>query len=359
MSEHDEAQKVIESAMRDPAVYAKLAARENEVWGKILPALAVNPASGEDAAASSALRMGRHHSSLPHICKEKNLHFERAVSLGCGAGRLERYLLDHKVCRQAHGIDISDAAIDAARQSAAADNLPVTYEAADLNFVELPESAFDLVVAQTSLHHVLFLEHVAFQAWRTLKPDGYMWVHDFVGETQGQYAEKRLQIINELLAILPEKFRANRISNRTATKIVRPAPGRLGSPFEKIRSAEIVPVLTRLFDVEWKTEFTAFLDLVAPTGTRAAFNENEDTRTLLEVLHLMESICLREGIIEPVGGQYLLRPKNIDRSTPFDDIFPHAIKPGGGPAVTAPREPKMTYLIKGLMNLVASVRPSK
>jgi hypothetical protein len=30
-------------------------------------------------------------------------------------------------------------------------NLPLTYEVADLNFVQLPEETFDLVVAQTAL----------------------------------------------------------------------------------------------------------------------------------------------------------------------------------------------------------------
>lgn len=48
-----------------------------------------------------------------------------------------------------------------AREIAARENLPLTYEVADLNFIELPPKAFDLVVAQTSLHHVLFLEKVA------------------------------------------------------------------------------------------------------------------------------------------------------------------------------------------------------
>jgi hypothetical protein len=31
-----------------------------------------------------------------------------------------------------------------------------------------------------------------------------LWIHDFIGETQGQYDPKRLSIMNQLLAILPE-----------------------------------------------------------------------------------------------------------------------------------------------------------
>src|SRR5207247_10485836 len=143
--------------------------------------------------------------------QERNLKFENGLTLGCGAGRCERDLVSRGVCRSFHGIDISEEAIAAAREIAKEQNLPLTYEVADLNFVELPEKRFDLVVAQTCLHHVLFLERVAEQAWHSLKSNGYLWIHDYVGETQQQYDPKRLSIMNQVMAVLPEKFRKNKI----------------------------------------------------------------------------------------------------------------------------------------------------
>jgi hypothetical protein len=53
-----------------------------------------------------------------------------------------------------------------------------------------------------------------------------------------QYDPKRLLIVNQLLAILPEKFRKNKINGKLATQIKTPEPGRLASPFESIRSAD-------------------------------------------------------------------------------------------------------------------------
>jgi 2-polyprenyl-3-methyl-5-hydroxy-6-metoxy-1,4-benzoquinol methylase len=79
----------------------------------------------------------------------------------CGAGKLERALVQASMCRSFHGIDTSEKAIAAAREIAKEQDLPLTYEGADLNFLELPEKIFDLVVAQTALHHILFLERVA------------------------------------------------------------------------------------------------------------------------------------------------------------------------------------------------------
>jgi len=96
------------------------------------------------------------------------------------------------------------------------------------------------------------------------------------------------------------------------TKIERPEPGRLGSPFEKIRSDEIVTIFGRWFTIDWKTEFTSLLDLVAPHGTRVAYMENEDTKALFEVLLLLDDLCIKEGIVKPTGGQYLMRPRAND-----------------------------------------------
>ena len=310
----DKAGEIVRRAMADRSVYDAMAARENEVWGKILPDRERSEAAIEDTKASIELRVGRHFSSLSTLAHERKLKFEHGLTLGCGAGRGERELIRNGVCRTFHGIDISENAIVAAREIAKEQSLPLTYEVADLNFVELPEKTFDLVVAQTCLHHILFLERVAEQVWRSLKSDGYLWIHDFIGETQGQYDLKRISLMNRILAILPEKFRKNRITGRLVTEIKRPEPGHLGSPFESIRSSEIVPVFQRWFTIEWKLEFDAFLRLVVPQGTRSAYLENEDTKALFETLMLLDHLCIKEEIVRPSGGQYLMRPR------PPDDI---------------------------------------
>jgi SAM-dependent methyltransferase len=308
----NKAQEIIKQAMADRSVYDAMAARENEVWGKILPDLEGSEAQIEDAAASAKLRAARHTSSLFRVAKERNLKFEKGLTLGCGTGRCERDLVGRGVCKSFHGIDISERAIATARAIAKEQGVPLTYEVADLNFLELPEKTFDLVVAQTCLHHVLFLERVAEQVWRSMKSNSSLWIHDFIGETQGQYDPKRLSIMNQILAILPEKFRKNRVNGRLIAEIKRPEPGHLASPFESIRSDEIVSVFQRWFTIEWKQEFGAFLRLVVPVGTRAAYLENEDTKALFEILILLDHLCIEEKIVQPTGGQFLMRPRSVN-----------------------------------------------
>ena len=94
-------------------------------------------------------------------------------------------------------------------------------------------------------------------------------------------------------------------------EIKRPEPGRLASPFESIRSADIIPVFQRWFTIEWKMEFDALLRFVVPPGTRAAYLENEDTKALFEMVMLLDQLCLEHGIVRPTGGQYLMRPKGV------------------------------------------------
>jgi ubiquinone/menaquinone biosynthesis C-methylase UbiE len=308
----DKAGEIIRRAMADRNVYNAMAARENEVFGKILPDRECSGAAIEDTKASIELRVNRHFSSLPRIAQERKLKFEHGLSLGCGTGRCERGLIARGVGRSFHGIDISEKAIATARQIAKEQDLPLTYEVADLNFVGLPEKSFDLVVAQTCLHHVLFLERVAEQTWRSLKSNGYLWVHDFIGETQQQHDPRRLSIMNQILAVLPEKFRKNKINGQLVTEIKRPEPGALASPFESIRSSKIIPVFERWFTIEWKQEFNALLHLVAPPGTRAAYIENDDTKALFEILLLLDYLCVEEKIVHPTGGQYLMRPKPVE-----------------------------------------------
>jgi hypothetical protein len=59
-------------------------------------------------------------------------------------------------------------------------------------------------------------------------------------------------------------------------------------------------------------EFDAFLRLVVPVGTGAAYLENEDTKALFEILMLLDHFCIEEKIVQPAGGQYFMRPRPVN-----------------------------------------------
>ena len=179
---------------------------------------------------------------------------------------------------------------------------------ADLNKTSLPVNSYDLVVAQTSLHHLLELEFVMDNVGRALKPGGFFWVADFVGESQFQWLDKRLRVANELLESLPAQLRWDQIDQRYLEPIVRRRPGSLASPFESIRSDEIPRLLRERFVVIAEREVDAFLSLVCPPGTFPAYAASEAGRRRFEELWQLDRQLVREGELPPAAGQYLLRP---------------------------------------------------
>jgi SAM-dependent methyltransferase len=300
------AEQIVEALRSNPEAYQAAAKVEGEVWGRVFSDADAKTVWEEDRIAAMRLRPGR-GVSLARIFRERHLTFRSGLSLACGSGRAEREFLRLGICERFHGIDISQDVIAEARENGR--GLDLTYEAADLNRVSLEPAAYDLVITQNCLHHVLELEHLAGEIWRSLKPGGYLWIHDYIGESQFQFSDLRLEIANRILEIVPERYRRDRLRNRVLSTIGRPKPGALASPFEAIRSAEIVPVFSRWFDIDYRHEESAFMGRVCPRGMRANYTETEDGPALFELMMLIESLLVEHRILAPHTGQYLMRRK--------------------------------------------------
>jgi len=307
--EPKDTQSVIQDLLTDRRLYEEKAAQEGRHWGEVFSDDRQIQARNADKAAAKELRMAREKLVLRGALRRHNLQPQRGLSLACGSGRAERMALQQGICTRFHGIDVAADAIEEARRVAAREQLDLSYEVADLNAVQLQAAAYDLVITQNCLHHVLQLEHLAAQIHQSLVPAGVLWVHDYVGETQFQYSDKRLEIANAVLDLLPEKLRTHRVTGEVLKQIKRPTPGALPSPFEAIRSGEIMPVFLQYFDIVEKHENGGILRLIQPLGAKSDYLENEDTRAMFEVLYYLDGLLLREGVLEPAGIQCLLKPK--------------------------------------------------
>ncbi|MCB0993845.1 MAG: methyltransferase domain-containing protein, partial [Acidimicrobiales bacterium] len=261
-----------------------------------------------DDAAAAAIGRNRNELHLPDVLTELAIAPLDGLSLACGAGRHERSLLAHGVCDSFHGIDVAHDALATAREEASAAGLAITYSHGDLNDLVLEEDRFDLVVARGCLHHVLRLEHLADQIATTLRPGGVLWVDDYVGETQFQYDDERLEVVNYLLALLPERYRYDVVNQRLVEQVHRREPGNLSSPFESIRSGDILDVFLDRFEVVAGHQYRSVLHLVPPVGTYETFRETDTGRTLFEMFVLLDQLFVDLGVLRPVRCQYLLRP---------------------------------------------------
>jgi SAM-dependent methyltransferase len=173
-----------------------------------------------------------------------------SLDLGCGSGLKSLALFQAGSSRELHGIDISEERIAEAERMRVERGIAGGFRVADVNTAPLPPNAYDLIFSSHSFHHFLELEHVMAQVHDALKPDGLFILEEFVGPTQFQWSDRQIDVVRSLMALLPEELRVLRWG------AVKPYEGRptvedvvAASPFESIRSAEIVPLFRRHFRV--------------------------------------------------------------------------------------------------------------
>ena len=309
MTNVNQAEKIIKNLLKDPELYQKKSQQEGEVWGKIFSDDNFIELRKKDQQAGAELKLNRHSLNFIHLLKKHCVAPSLGLSLACGSGRAERLILKHGICHDFHGIDIAADALEEAKKIARKQNLNIIYKQGDINSIKLPSNTYDLVVTQNCLHHVLQLEYLAEEIAQSITSNGVLWIHDYIGETQFQYTDERLYWINKILALLPERMVTNKLNGKVIREIVRPEPGKLVSPFESIRSAEIIPIFLERFDVIEKAEFDSILRLIFPFGSKEEYLKNEESKALLELLLLLDDLLIKNKILSPTGGQYLLKPK--------------------------------------------------
>jgi O-antigen biosynthesis protein len=189
---------------------------------------------------------------MEHYLQDR-MPVERALTLGCGHGELERGLSQYGFALRHEGVDISDGAVaEAARLAKEAGLNNLMYRVGDLNSIRLPKKYYDVIFGIGSIHHVAALERLFKQVSRSLKPKGYFFLDEFIGPSQFQWPDSQLAAINAQIAVLPERF--NRCINSPG--ILKGPITRLSlqdinlfDPSEAIRSSEILPMLSSFFDV--------------------------------------------------------------------------------------------------------------
>jgi SAM-dependent methyltransferase len=97
------------------------------------------------------------------------LHGLRVLDLGCGFGWFCRWAGEQGAA-QIVGIDVSEKML--ARARAETLDPAITYALADLEQVELPERAFDLVYSSLAFHYLENLDRLLAQVHRALAPGG-------------------------------------------------------------------------------------------------------------------------------------------------------------------------------------------
>jgi SAM-dependent methyltransferase len=175
---------------------------------------------------------------------------ECSLDLGCGAGGRSFVVYDEGASAFVEGSDVSEDRIAEAERVRIARGIGGMFRVEDSNTSTLPANRYDLIFSCHSFHHFLKLEHIMEQVHAALLPSGYFVLEEFVGPTQFQWTDHQIDVVRSLTSLLPQRLRRLRWG-AVKTHEGRPTPAEVVavSPFESIRSADIVPLFDKYFDI--------------------------------------------------------------------------------------------------------------
>lgn len=223
-----------------------------------------------------------------------------ALTLGSGDGRLERGLAPKRFALRHLGLDLSAGAVAAATAAAAEAGLPqISYRVADLNAPELGESAFDVVLGVSSVHHVERLEELLAAVERALVPGGILFLNEYVGPKRFQWTRRQLECATHLLGLLPERYR--RVSEEGGEIHRQPfAPTAeaviAADPSESVRSDEILALVAERFEILERRDLGGTLLHLVLEGIARRFDPaNPQDVSWLELLFAAEDALIASG----------------------------------------------------------------
>lgn len=172
----------------------------------------------------------------------------RMLSIGCGTGDLERYLVASGVAAAAVGIDTAGTAIEVARQKASGEGLGhrLTYVHGDASAYLASEDAFDAIVFHQSLHHFDDPHGVLAACRERIRPEGVLILDEYVGPSRDEWRWYSMLPYNLVYYTLPAAVRRPRLVRR---------PVNVEDPTEAIASSAILPAVAANFEIVRRRDY--------------------------------------------------------------------------------------------------------
>lgn len=240
---------------------------------------------------------------------------ERMLSVGCGTGELERTLARLNAFHECDAWDIAPGGIDIARRLAREAGFGnIRYEVRDVTAAPLPPEHYDAVWFESSLHHIEPLERVCEQVARTLKPDGFLFLNEYVGPSAFAFSARQKELIRAAFALIPGRFRRSfQIGGPErlgSAPIPTPAEVLAEDPTESVRSADILPVVSDYFDIVSRRDTGGTLLQFLLHGIAGNFHEGDpESLRVLRMLMDIEDTLLETGEVRSDFVVIAARPR--------------------------------------------------
>src|SRR5262245_23504334 len=222
-----------------------------------------------------------------------------SLDLGCGSGSRSLDLWHARSSQRIEGMDASTERIREAEDQRKAIGADGRFQVVDCNAALLARAAYDLIFSAHSFHHFTELEHVYRQVLLALKPGGIFLLEEFVGPTQFQWTDAQIEATRALLGMIPERLRIFRWG-AVKTWEGRPTVAEVvaASPFESIRSAEIVPLFRKFFQVVHEIPLGGTIQHLLYNGIVHNFTPGDpEAERCIRGVYEAEDALIRSGLL--------------------------------------------------------------
>jgi len=202
---------------------------------------------------STLISGDKNKSNIEFITQDilKNRKEIHLVSIGSGTCAFEIELAQKKVFKKITCIDLSNDSLEKAKWKIDELKLKnISVICADIHNYDFHE-LFDVVLFKASLHHFKNVEKLLHKKiCPIIKDNGLLIIDEYVGPNRLQYPKKQIKAINEVVQIIPKKYRKifkaplykNSASGSGIIRMI------LADPSECVDSSNILPSLHKWFN---------------------------------------------------------------------------------------------------------------
>jgi SAM-dependent methyltransferase len=235
---------------------------------------------------NSALHFAFHTQIAKRLKGRRNL---KGVSVGCGMGTKELWLMQMVDIAHFDLFDIAEANIEFGRQEAQRQGVlhKVSMRAEDAFLAELADD-YDLVYWNNALHHMPDVYAALRWSLDRLKPGGLLAMDDFIGPSRFQWTDQNLAWATRVRTTLPPRLLMDPHGNPVSNATVRPTIEQVkaSDPSEAADSGRTVEALRAVFPSVEIFPTGGALYHLALNDIFHNFKSKEDLTTLRQILLL-------------------------------------------------------------------------
>lgn len=263
---------------------------------------------------------GRHFDSWVNFSVQHflgdNCPVDRVLSIGSGDGTLERHLASLNTAKSIEGIDIAPKRIEIAESEASNAGFAdiISYSICNVETNPFPNSDYDAIYFNSSLHHMSDLDGILGKCKAALKANAYLFVNEYIGPDRMAFSEREKEVMQAVFKMIPPKFRVSHADHdrgqvRELVYFPDPAEVERVDPSEAIHSQDIEAALRKHFTIEEFNDAGGTLMQYMLKDIAGNFKESDGAS--LEVLQLIfeiEKTLVSSGDLAPHFAMIIARP---------------------------------------------------